>query len=251
MTITVNGAAVGEHDIAAETQNHPAPSAVAAREAAAQALVIRELLVQEARRLGLDPDEEGAFDELLAGQISVPEADEATCRRYYERHRASFRTPELYEAHHILIAAEPGNPAALERAKAASTALIAILEREPNRFAGLAAMHSACPSKAAGGSLGQVGRREIAAELTTFLAALDEGQLCPVPVCTRHGAHVLRLDRRAGAADLPYEAVRGRIASYLGDAVWRRAVSEYIGLLAGRARITGIDMPGWVTPLVQ
>lgn len=251
MTIEVNGTVIGEREIAAEMQYHPAPGAAEARDAAARALVVRELLVQEARRFGLEADEETALDQLLETQVNVPDADDAACRRYYAGHRRQFRTPELYEAHHILIAADPTDDDVVATAKKTATALIATLAREPDRFAELAAAHSDCPSKEAGGSLGQVTRAEIASELATFLAALDEGQLCPVPVRTRHGFHVVRLDRRAAPAELPYEAVRERIADYLAEAVWRRAVGEYIGLLAGRARIAGIDMRGWDTPLVQ
>jgi peptidyl-prolyl cis-trans isomerase C len=250
MTITVNGKAIREHEIAAEMQYHPAASATAARHAAAEALVVRSLLLQEAARLGLGSND-ASLDGLLAAEIAVHDADDATCRRYYETHRDRFVSPELYEAHHILIAASPGEGPQAEGAKQTAAALIRQLQRQPERFAELAAAYSACPSKEAGGSLGQVTRAEIASELATFLAVLEEGQLCPVPVCTRHGFHVVRLDRRAAAARLPYESVRERIARYLTEAAWRNAVRQYIGLLAGRADIAGIDIERWQTPLVQ
>ena len=254
MMITVNGAAIDEAAIAAEMQYHSASSVAQARAAAAQALVTRELLSQEAARLGFEAekiDGESKFDRLLAAEVSVPEPDEATGLRYYQANRARFRSPELYEAAHILIAAPANDDAATGRAKAAAEALIATLQREPDRFAELAGRHSSCPSKEAGGSLGQISRSDIASELATFLAALEEGQLCPVPVRTRHGYHVLRLDRRAAAADLPFEAVCARIAAYLSAIAWHNAVRQYIGLLAGRAEIRGIDLLGWETPLVQ
>lgn len=254
MAIAVNGVTIGDADIAAEMQYHPASSAAQARAAAAQALVVRELLAQEAARLSIaddGADGESPFDRLLAAEVAVPEPDEAACRRYYQANRPRFRSPELYEAAHILIAAPAGDEAALARVKEAAEALIARLQSEPDHFAELAASHSACPSKEAGGSLGQVGRHEVAPEIATFLAALDEGQLCPVPVRTRHGYHVLRLDRRAPAVELPFEAVRERIAAYLSEAAWRAGVRQYIGILAGRAAITGIDVQRWDNPLVQ
>lgn len=247
----VNGVAIGDNDIAAEMQYHPAASPEAARAAAAQALVVRELLRQEAGRLGFDPGDAEALDRLLAAHISIPTPDEASGRRYYDANRQRFRSDELYEACHILIAADPCDEAALEAARATAAALIAALQRQPERFPELAAAHSACPSKAAGGHLGQVTRSDIAPELATFLAALDEGQLCPVPVRTRHGYHVVRLDRRAAAATLPYAVVSERIAAYLSEAAWRSAVRQYIGLLAGQAAIAGIEMRRWETPLVQ
>lgn len=251
MPITVNGKLIRDEEIAVEMQYHPASTMRKAVDAAARALVVRELLMQEAARLGLAASDESKLDRLLDGQIAVPDADQATCRRYYETNRKRFRNDELYEACHILIAADPADDAALARAKDTAAALIAILQRQPERFAELVQAHSACASKEAGGNLGQVTRGAIASELVTFLAALEEGQLCPVPVRTRHGYHIVRLDRRAPAAELPFEAVRERIAAYLTETAWRNAVRQYIGLLAGRAEIAGIDLQGWETPLVQ
>ena len=51
--ISVNGTPVAERDILAEAQNHPAKNPGAALRAAAEALVIQELLWQEASRLGI------------------------------------------------------------------------------------------------------------------------------------------------------------------------------------------------------
>jgi peptidyl-prolyl cis-trans isomerase C len=115
----------------------------------------------------------------------------------------------------------------------------------------MAQQHSDCTSGKNGGSLGQVTRGETVPEFETFLCNLEEGQLCPVPVQTRYGAHVLRLDRRIGGRELPFETVRDRIAGYLQEASWRRAASQYIGLLAGAAAIEGADVNGFDSPLVQ
>ncbi len=52
-TVSVNGVAIARDAIAREMQHHPAPKPIAAWQQAARALVIRELLLQEARRLGV------------------------------------------------------------------------------------------------------------------------------------------------------------------------------------------------------
>src|SRR5439155_25880332 len=63
MPVTVNGFTFPHGAISSGTQNHPAPTPIAAWTAAARALAVRELLVQEARRLDLQAepavDEEG------------------------------------------------------------------------------------------------------------------------------------------------------------------------------------------------
>lgn len=260
---SVNGVAIAEAAIAAEMQNHPAASAAAARAEAERALAVRELLLQEARRLGLEAGpqrpgdgprrtaEDALIDRLLEQQVAVPEADEAACRRYYENNPKRFRTPDLYEAAHILLAASPGDREAYDAACHEAEQLIAMLQRRPDEFDELARLRSACPSAASGGRLGQVGRGQTVPEFETFLFALEPGQLCPVPVKTRYGAHVLRLDRRIAGRQLPFEAVAGRIAEYLEEAVWRRASAQYLRILAGRAELCGVDLGGSDGPLVQ
>ena len=89
------------------------------------------------------------------------------------------------------------------------------------------------------------------AEFETFLVNLEEGQLCPVPVKSRYGVHVLRLDKRIEGRPLPFDVVQDRIARYLQDASWRRAAAQFIKLLAGQASIDGIDLDRATSPLVQ
>ena len=55
-TISVNGAVIPREVIAREVQNHPAEKPILAWQAAARALVVRELLLQESRRLGIEAE---------------------------------------------------------------------------------------------------------------------------------------------------------------------------------------------------
>lgn len=258
MAVRVNDTVIGEHEIAAEMQHHPAPSAEAAWQAAARALVVRRLLLDEAAARGIAPQptgdllpEEAAIEALLAQAVPVPEADETTLRRWYEANRARFRSRELWEASHILIAADPADPAARTAAEARAATLLAAVRADPDSFAALARAHSDCPSAREGGRLGLVGRGSLVPEVETFLAALAPGQICPVVVKSRFGMHILRLHRRIPPRELPFEAVREGIARYLHDASWRRGVHQFIAVLAGRARIEGIELTGAASPLVQ
>jgi len=45
--------------------------------------------------------------------------------------------------------------------------------------------------------------------------------------------------------------VRQRIAEYLDEAVHRRALQQYVSILAGRATVTGVDLAAAHGPLVQ
>jgi peptidyl-prolyl cis-trans isomerase C len=261
--VTVNGVAIGNEAIAAEMQNHPAASPGAAEAGAVEALVVRELLLQEARGQGLvaDPqkddkerpetEEDALIRLLLDREVSVPEADSDTCCRYYENNRGRFCSPDLFEPAHILLAASPDDDAGYLDAEKEAAQMLALLDDRPERFEAFARDRSACTSAQQGGHLGQVTLDDVVPEFATFLNGLDDGQLCPVPVKTRYGVHVLRLDRKVAGKPLPYEAVAERIADYLQEASWRRAVAQYIKLLAGRASITGLAIEAAETPLVQ
>ena len=255
-TISVNGQPIGEREIAAEMQFHPAGTREEAWRQAAIALAIRALLCGEAARLAVRPDSEEGGEEslirtLLAREVHVPQADEAACRRYHAANRARFRSPDIYEAAHILFPAAPDDEAARERAKQAALAVLAELQTSPERFDALARTHSACPSAANGGRLGQLQRGDLVGEIETFVMSLDAGQICPMPVMSRYGAHVLRLDRRIAGTDPPYEAVAEAVGRHLATQSWQRAVSPYLRLLAGRACVAGIDLGGAESPLVQ
>ncbi len=261
--IRVNGVAITPAAIRQEAQNHPSSTPEAALAAAARALVVRELLLQEARRHALTPqpqrdesgrlqiEEDALVDALLDREVTTPLADEAACRRYFANNPAKFRSPDLFEARHILIAAAAEDKSARAAAKALAERLIATLTEDPSGFAELARSHSACPSREHGGNLGQITRGQTVPEFETFLFNLEDGQLCPVPVPTRFGIHVIQLDRRIAGRPLDFELAQPRIAAYLEAASWSRAVAQYVSLLAGAATIEGIELGGTDSPLVQ
>jgi peptidyl-prolyl cis-trans isomerase C len=78
---------------------------------------------------------------------------------------------------------------------------------------------------------------------------MDVGSI--VLVRSRHGYHVLRLDDRAPAAELPLEQARNWIAGHLKKTSKRRAIAQYLQLLAATAKIEGVELAAADSPLVQ
>lgn len=261
--ISVNGKTISAAAIAEEIQNHPAHDRAAAERAAAEALVVRELLLQEVEREGIAPvpftdtdgrretDEEAMIRALIRGAVSVPPVDEDDLRRFYINNKRKFRSPDLFEAAHILYPAHADDTGAVAAATLRAEATIKILSAEPARFPDIARQESACSSASNGGNLGQVSLGQTVPEFETFLVNLEPGQLCPVPVRTRYGVHVLRLDRRIEGRQLSFDMVRDRIAEYLEQSVWQRAVAQFIQILVANAEIEGIDLRRADGPLVQ
>lgn len=261
--VTVNGVSISREAIAREAQNHPASTPREAWLSAARALAIRELLLQRAAALGLtaapaedeegrrETDEEALVRAVIDRDVVVPTADDAACQRFYEQNMKRFRTPDLFAASHILIAAAPGDVAGRDVARQAADVLLTALRDAPQRFADLAKSHSACPSKDVGGALGQIGPGQTVPEFERALPTIAVGTVGAEPIETRFGYHIIRVDHREGGRQLPLEAVRERIARYLDERVRRSAAHQYVTVLAGAADIAGIDLRGSTTPLVQ
>ncbi|MBI1213303.1 MAG: peptidylprolyl isomerase [Alphaproteobacteria bacterium] len=255
--ISVNGTAISEKDVLAEMQYHPAVSREAALAEAAEALVVRQLLLQRATELAIGfeagdaASEEEAIDALLAREVGTPSATEENCRRWYDNNRKNFRAQPLFDASHILYLAPRDDADARVAAKSRATAALGLLKTDPTRFSEIARTESRCSSAGEGGHLGQIAIGETAPEIETFLLALEEGQICPIPVETDYGFHVLQLHRRIEGRDMPFAEAAPLIARELNAASWRLAVSQYIELLAGAADIQGIDVRRATSPLVQ
>lgn len=261
--VSVNGVAITRAAIAQEIQNHPAPTQLEAWTAAAGALAIRELLLQEARRLGMkvepmadeagrrETDEEALVRALVDEEVVTPTADESACRRYYEQNPRRFRSADLFEVSHILLAAAPGDREARARARTQANALIVQIRQVPAQFSILAQQFSSCPSGEVGGSLGQIGPGQTVPEFERALGSMPIGVVHSMPVESRYGFHVVLVNRREEGRQLPFEAVRERIGDYLDERVRRTAVRHYISILAGRAVIEGIDLGASRSPLVQ
>lgn len=261
--VKVNGVEITPEAIAAETQHHPAAKPQAAWQAAAEALAIRESLLHAARARGLTAEpartERGALESeedalirvLMEQEVSTPEPDEASCRRYYENNRGKLRSPDLWEPAHILLQADRHDKLAYQRAREEAQALIEHLRDHPEAFERMARERSDCASAGDGGHLGQVTKGQTTAEFETAMLSLRPGEVCPEPVETPYGFHVLRLDRAASGSTPPFETARPLVEEFLRDASWRRAVAQFVSLVVGESKIEGVELKGATSPLVQ
>ncbi len=252
--VSVNGVVIARDAIAREVQNHPADKPILSWQSAARALAVRELLLQEARRLGRAPepqsdqhgrretDEEALIRALVEQEVKTPEPDDDACRRYYDQNRRRFRSPAIYEASHILFVAHHNDTDGFARARAEATAALAAIKREPERFGDFARQHSGCPSAAQGGNLGQISAGQTTAEFEAALTQLEPGEITEQPVATRYGFHIIRLGRRIDGREQPFELVSDRIADYLRACVMQRAIAQFVARLVSRAQIIGVTL---------
>ncbi|RMX00681.1 peptidylprolyl isomerase [Allofranklinella schreckenbergeri] len=239
MPITVNGVELCDAEVEQELPKHqdadnPLHQAVIAR-------ILRRVMLDEAARLGIDTaDEEQAVSDLLEQQAPYPTPDDDACRRFYAANQARYVVGECIEADHILFQVTPG--VNLQGLILQAEDVLARLQEQPERFAEFARHYSNCPSSALGGNLGQISRGDTVPEFERVAFGIAAGTIHPKLVHSRHGLHIIRVNRRSEGKLRPYEDIAGEIAQALGalgrDTAWR----QYAKVLVSRADITGIDL---------
>lgn len=254
--VRVNGVEITPEAIAQEIQHHPAPDAETAWTEAARALAVRELLLQEARRQGIETeperDEAGRCEaeddalirSLLEQEVAAAEPGEQECRRFYEAYQERFCTPDLFEAAHILIEPESADSEGWAAAEQRAREIAEAVGNDPAGFATAARAYSGCASAQQDGSLGQIRRGELVESIQCGLEALGDGDTGREPVRSRFGWHVLRLQRRIPGRTIPFEIARDKIIDTLEARSWSLQSVRYVAGLASRSSVEGVVIDG-------
>jgi peptidyl-prolyl cis-trans isomerase C len=225
-----------------------------------------ELLRQAAMRAGLlaqdDPaptlgvvteSAANAIDALLERELVRPVADDQTCRRFHAANATRYAIGERARLRHVLFAVTPGvNVDALRsRAEACLLDLRARIHGEVDRFAPAAAQLSNCPSAQDGGQLGWLTAAECAPEFASEVFGHPDVGVLPRLVRSRFGFHVVEVMERDAGAVPSYESVKDAVRQTLDRQAFATALRQYVQLLAGQARLEGVDLAAADTPLVQ
>jgi peptidyl-prolyl cis-trans isomerase C len=241
--ISVDGITIDETTFANELQYHADQNFDRVIQQAGQALVIRQLLLTKAKQLDLlvDEQEESAISTLLQQQVTYTDPDEATCQRYFANNPDKFLTMPLMEVDHILLAAAKDDYAGRDAAKLLAVDLIKQLQADPKLFKAFAELHSACPSKAMGGSLGQISKGQTVPEFERQLMRLPQG-LAMQPIESRYGLHIVHIARKIEGKPLEYVMVADKVRGYLMNRASHLAIQAYIQTLVEQADIQGIEL---------
>lgn len=189
--------------------------------------IVRVALLARAAELSIEGDtEEATIDALLEREVRAQPPTEADCRAYYDEHRETLRPGSIAELDHILFAVtdpEP-HPALRARAQATLDALLA----DDRDFASVARAASNCPSAEVGGNLGQLTSGDVVPEFWRAVAGFGRPGVLPALVQSRFGLHIVRVNRIAPGAVLPYEAARAQIEEQLAERNLRVALHDYV-----------------------
>lgn len=242
--------------------NVPAPEIAAFRREVAVAMVDRLLLLQEAERRDIRPDE-GWVDARLAelkGRLAesadpararsaaraqllgdsvimqlrqrveeMPEPDREAVQAYYRAHPDRFTTPERLRISLILLKVEPWSSGAVWEAAHEEAQRLSARLRAGDAFADLARLHSADDSAARGGDLGYVHSGMLAREAQEVLDGMEPGDLSE-PVQLLQGFALFRLDERVAPSLNAFEKVEERARELLirdlQEQAWTAAIAR-------------------------
>jgi len=216
-------------------------------------LIDRVLLLAEARRRGLRPDEAqiertlAEYDARYAGSAqwrerretllpglrrelaeqsllqqierdtrSGPSAGEAQARAYYDAHPEQFTEPAKSRLSVILLRVDPSSPQqAWDQAREEAQRIVGKLHAGAD-FAEMAKLHSGDGSAAGGGDLGYLHTGMLQEPVQVVVDALQPGAIS-APVQVLEGMAILRLEGREPARRRAFDEVKQRAA-----ALWER-----------------------------
>ena len=209
---TVNGQAISQNTynaFVAQQKAQGAPDSPQLQNAVKEELIRRELLVQEAKKKGLDKKSEVQGQMELARQAVLIQAylseyvranpvSEDQLKKDYEAIKANLGSTE-YKTKHILVANE-------DEAKA----IIAKLEKG-EKFSELAKQSKDPGSKDNGGDLGWSSPSTYVKPFSDALTKLKKGEYTKTPVKTDFGYHVIMLEDTRPLTPPPFDQVKPQL----------------------------------------
>lgn len=215
----VNGSTITTGDFSNELKNLPEYLKAMAetpqgRKEMLDTMVIRELILQQASKDGVDkaPEIEEKLKDLKKRLIveaflkkkveSDSQLSDEELKKFYEKNLDKFKAGEQIRASHILVKTEKEAKDILSQIKAGGN------------FDELAKKNSVDSSAAKGGDLGWFGKGSMVPVFEQAALALKEGQVSDV-VKSDFGFHIIKLTGTRPAGTRPFEEVKDQIKSAL------------------------------------
>jgi len=191
-----------------------------------------ELLLDRAEEDAAPPPEGSTAAErrrsLIARQAGVEAISEDDLRREYASHADRFRRPALIRVSQLFFRSREAAEAAQKRLQAG----------EP--WPEISRTLSLAPNAATGGSLGLLSRTDLPREFEKVLWGLPAGQTTGI-VAAPHGFHILRVDERFEARDIPFDEARSALRLSLAEERSVKAAADLISGARQRHPVTVVE----------
>lgn len=176
-------------------------------------MVNQELLYKDAKDTNME--DEKAFKEvleqtktnLLKGYafnkiVEDIKLEDEEVEDFFTHNKNLFAKEESIKASHILVESKEEADSILEKIN------------DGMAFEDAAREFSTCPSKEAGGSLGEFGRGQMVPEFEQAAFAMEEESISS-PVKTQFGYHIIKLDEKNEGKDVEYSEVKNEVEKQL------------------------------------
>lgn len=251
-----------------------------ARKEVRDRLVARILLLDEARRRGLAPDDKrieqtlaeydarygnspmwqenrqkmlpGLRQQLAEQDLlqqmedighTIPDPTEQAIRDYYQAHPELFTEPEKLRLHTILLKVDPSSPKVVwDTAREEAARIVVRLRAGQNSFEELAGLHSNDSSAEKGGDMGYLHLGMIPAAVQEVIDGAKLGTITD-PIDVLEGVAIFRPDDRIASRLMPYEGVAPRARELFLREQREQAWLSFVGNLRKSASITFHDAP--------
>lgn len=178
----------------------------------------------------------GALVQTLATR-PPEQVSEEEARAYFASHPDLGLLPERAKLRQILVKSTPDANDADRAAAQKRAELLRDRLRAGEDFATLARHESDDgATRDVGGDLGVLGPGTLRGRIEELVRALQPGQTSEV-LMTGDGFHIIKLEQRLPAEELPFEAVSRRVREVIVDREQRKAVGELVKQLESKAQI--------------
>lgn len=215
----VNGVAITTEDFRKELELLPPylkqmAETADGRKEMLDSMVVRELVLQDAQKQGVDKSPEVAARMEDMKKRVVVEAylkkkveeganiTDADLQKFYDQNKDKFKTGDQVKASHILVKTEKEAQDVLAQLKGGA------------KFEDLAKKYSVDPAGQKGGDLGWFGKDAMIPEFEKVVFAMKEGDISGV-VKTKFGFHVIKLTGKRSAGVLPFAEVKEQLKANL------------------------------------
>ena len=152
--------------------------------------------------------------------ISAVKVTDEDVKKYYEENQEQFVTGESVNASHILVSSEEE-----------AVDVLAKINGGEMTFEEAAQTYSSCPSKDAGGNLGDFTRGQMVPEFDTAVFEMKVGEVTAAPVKTQFGYHLIKLNAKNASKALDLAEIRGELEQMLYSEKRREAYERKINQL--------------------
>ncbi len=206
-------------------------------------LVERELLVEVAKKAGVDKEEKFKkaledFKKDLAIRLWMNKIYDRTivsdseAKKYYEDHKDKFKKPEQVHARHILVKTEDEAKKIIDELKKLKG------DELKKKFIELAKSKSIGPSGKNGGDLSYFTKGQMVKPFEDAAFSLKPGEITKKPVKTQFGYHIIYLEDKKPESVAKFEEVKPEILATMKQEQFNKTIKDTIENQKKSAQIT-------------